>query len=226
MNARVDSARSATQLAHQAREKGSVVDAARLYGAAALRFWSVAVIEYPDVEAGLEFATAENLAGLLSDGAVANSELIAAVRSGRAAAKDLTGTYVFLVLSHAAVLVGARDAVATFRDCAVAKEVSGTPFWDAYAGSYSKFLDGAPVAVPGLSLRGAETYWLPYIELMSLLNQGMSVEEKRAELAALFVKRNADKRFVNADAHQVEGNALRKANWDFRLEAILRTRAG
>lgn len=224
MKTLVDSARSAAQLAHQAQQKGSVVDAARLFTTSALRFLSVAVTEYPDVEAAQKFAAAENLAELLSHGAQASSQLIAAVQSGRAAAKDVTGRYVFLVLSHLAVLTGARDAVGTFRDAAVAKEVGGTPFWDAYASCYAKFLDETPFEAPPLSLNAAEKYWFPYIELMSLLSRGERGEEKQKELEALFVKRNGDKRFISADAHQIEGTPACKANWDFRLEALLRTK--
>jgi hypothetical protein len=220
----VDSARSAAQLAHQAQQKGSVVDAARLFTTSALRFLSVAVTEYPDVEAGLKFAAAENLAELLSHGAQASSELIVAVRAGRAAAKDVTGRYVFLVLSHVAVLTGARDAVGAFRDVAIAKEVGGTPFWDAYASCYANVLDETPFEAPSLSLKPAEKYWFPYIELMALLARGARGEEKQKELGALFARRNGDKRFVSADAHQIEGSPACKANWDFRLEALLRTK--
>ncbi len=217
----LDSARSAAALAYRAKHAGDVTNANRLFAGSALRFLSIAVTEYTHPDRALEFAAQEALPGLLAAGAQTTEELILAVRTGKAPRTALTGRYVLLALSHFATLVSIHESAITFCRLAEAREVSGTPFWDAYTDCYAKFMSRSDFDAPTLSLRGAERYWLPYLELMKAIVRHEDVETRVEDLRALFRKRNNDTRFVVADAHQIEGTCTRQAKWDFRLESLL-----
>jgi len=158
--------------------------------------------------------------------APADEEMIRAVRSEKVPRTAVSGRYVFLALSHFATLVRAHESAIAFCRVAEAPEVSGTPFWDAYANCYGKFFAGSDFAVPALSLRAAEKYWVPYLELMQAIVRRDPIEVGVEQLRGLFVKRNQDKRFLAADAHQIEGTRNHPAKWDFRLEALLAMQQG
>ena len=221
METSLDSARSAAVRAYDAKQAGDVANASRLFAGSALRFLSIAVTDYPRPEHALRFVAEEAIPGLLAAGAQTAEELMMAVRSGKVPRTALTGRYVLLALSHFATLVSVHESAITFCRLAEFPEVSGTPFWDAYTACYAKFLSRSDFQVPTLSVRGAEKYWLPYLELMAALVRREHVETKAEELRALFLKRNNDKRFAAADAHQIEGTCARQATWDFRLESLL-----
>jgi hypothetical protein len=217
----VESARITSDLAYKAQNAGKLAEAARLFTNAGLALLRIAVGDFPNVEAGVQFLVENNVAALLSDGAAANSRLIDSVRSGQTTSLELLGRYMYLVSSDIAALVGAPEAARKYGEVAAAKEVSGTRFWDAYADCHRKFLARQSFDAPALSTRGPEKYWLPYIELMALLVRDMDVDDKQREIEKLFAKRNSDKRFVDADGYEVEGSPQRQARWDFRLHALL-----
>ena len=217
----LDSARSAAELAYRAKHVGDVTTASRLFAGSALRFLSIAVTDYTHLEHALGFSAQEALPSLLAAGAQTTEELMLAVRGGNVPRTAITGRYVLLALSHFAALLSARDSAITFCRIAEFGGVSGTPFWDAYTACYARFLSRSDFDVPKLSLRGAEKYWIPYLQLMKAIVRHETIETKVANLRALFSKRNTDKRFVAADAHQIEGTCVHQAKWDFRLESLL-----
>ena len=221
MESLLDSARSAAALAHEAKHAGNVTNAARLFTRSVLGFLSIAVTDYLHLDQALLFATQEALPVLLASAAQTTEEMIRDVRTGKIPRTAVTGRYVFLSLSHFAILLRAHESAATFCRIAQCPEVTGTPFWDAYADCYGRFFSGSEFAIPELSLRTAEKYWMPYLELMSAIVRREPTEANVEHLRALFLKRNSDKRFSTADAHQIEGTWNRPARWDFRLEALL-----
>jgi hypothetical protein len=208
-------------LAHKAKHAGNVTNANRLFTSSALRFLSIAVTEYAHIEHVLVFAMQEGLPALLAAVAQTTEEMIGEVRSGRVPRAALSDRYVLLALSHFATLLRAHDSANTLCRIAESREVTGTPFWDAYAVCYGRFCSGTDFAVPALSLRTAEKYWMPYLELMNAIVRRESSETIVEGLRVLFLKRNNDKRFSASDAHQIEGTWNQPARWDFRLEALL-----
>lgn len=221
METLLDSARSAAALAHQARHGGNVTNAARLFTSSAVRFLSIAVTDCARLEEAVAFANQEAISIVLTAAAQTTEDAIRDVASGKVPRTALTGRYVFLALSHFAALLGAHEPATTFCRVAQAPEVTGTPFWDAYADCYGKFLVADDFDLPVLSVRGSEEYWLPYLGLMKAIGRQEPIEATVELLRTLFLKRNRDKRFLPADAHQIEGTVNRPANWDFRLAALL-----
>jgi hypothetical protein len=216
----IELARSQTELARKAREEKRIVDAAMLYTSSPLTFLSIAIES--DFESGREFLKKENLPTCLAEGVEASNELLLAIRAKRFSAAMITGRYVFIALTYIAVIVDEQEKAKDFIGIAESGEVPGTPFWDTYSRCLSMFLNKQPFTAPVIALKPAEKHWFPYIELMSLLSKGEAGEKKIEELRALFMKRNVNKRFINYDAHQIEGNPLHPAKWDFALEALLK----
>jgi len=63
---------------------------------------------------------------------------------------------------------------------------------------------------------------LPYLSLLADLSQQRDTTETLAAVQQAFIDRNRDKRLI--DWRGIDGDGKRPAQWDFRREALLRTR--
>jgi hypothetical protein len=90
--------------------------------------------------------------------------------------------------------------------------------WTEYANGTWALTSGAPWQPRTLRLRGYDSHWWTYINLLSVWHRGEDDAAARARVAESFMRRNRDKRLV-AD---VDGDGRFPVFWDFRLESMLR----
>lgn len=214
-------AEAALEAARSWDRKGDANWARRIYGSALLGFLRAAVRE-PDEVSSLALLRRHGAGELLATWVERDRTVVAAVESGLAPSV-LGGPYEPLVFHHVALLLGRADLAAAGAATACRRDVrrSGGAFWCEYARAVEALGTGTPYeARPPARLRGLETCWAPYLDLVADLTHGRAPDGSLARVDDAFRRRNADRR-LSSDAHGIEGSGRDPVHWDFRRAALL-----
>lgn len=86
--------------------------------------------------------------------------------------------------------------------------------WLEYADAIQPFLENKPATVKEITAKGAQKYWVPHVRYLHARTP-QAVEAAKVEAAALFVKRQSDKRFV--DWVGLDGDGSVPVSFDVRI---------
>lgn len=225
MRSRLEQARRTRAVADRAAKESRVSRAAHYFSSANIEFLSHAVLELQSAQRGIEFLRTAEVVHATEACELWTGQLFDDVRAGNSPNSAIGGIAHFLIHSHICLLQDQSELSLQFARWAVDEELHefGSPFWKAYAERYLRFLKGSPFELPMFNrLQREEKYWYPYLELMNQIAMKMPIEEKCNELLDLFEKRRNDKSYD--DPYMIDGSALRRAHWDYHLEALLRSR--
>jgi hypothetical protein len=218
MSKQLKSAQKYAETARDWEAKNDANWATRNYGSAVLNYLSYAVTECDAAERGTFLLREYGVGDLLASYTSCAERLAAQVAEGALPLSVLGGNYVRLAFCHVQMLLGGTPD-RLLRIAAQADEAS-PPFWQAYRQCFAQLVNHEEVLVPALQLKGAEKYWAPYLDLMSVLSRHGDVDPLRERVIQVFEARNADKSFRD-DAYRIEGSPSHPVKWDFRLDGLL-----
>ena len=203
-------------------QKGDANWARRNYASALLGYLRAAVQEAHEA-AAVELLRRHHVPELLATWAERDETLVAEVEAGRLPAAVLGGSYEPLVFHHMATLAGRPEIAAHAARTAARDDVKrlSTKFWAEYARAVAALTAGeAYEARPLAKLRGLETYWAPYLDLVADLTHGRDPAATLVRVDDAFERRSRDRRLAD-DAHLIEGTGRDPVRWDFRRSALL-----
>jgi len=134
-----------------------------------------------------------------------------------------SGNYLPIAFSHLFAALGQHERARFLGEVAAEPALFATTFWGEFGKMYRGLFVGTTYTPQYGKLNFLENYELAYVNLMSAVMRGESIEMPIAEIDRQFIARNADVRMNAADAYMIEGSPEHPVRFDFRKAGLLAT---